>query len=225
MKILLAILINLLATYAVGQSRGYAGYIRIGMMSVPDAEKVLPQIVPGVSGFTQNFYGIGGELEFRSNKRVFDAEFMVLSHGPVNSGDSYAESFTGDVMFKAGYAVFNTRSVFIYPNAGIGLGGALVNTYQKAGGVKTQFHTIYLVQPAFDLGVNANVIVYRFKDETPTGILPVGLRAGYRFAASSDNWHRMTESGSSRASYSTRGWYLSIALGMGYISSNQTKRK
>ena len=39
MKILLAIFINLLATYAVGQSRGYAGYIRIGMMSVPDAKK------------------------------------------------------------------------------------------------------------------------------------------------------------------------------------------
>ena len=203
-----------------GQTRGYAGYIRIASKTMHDARNVLPQIVPGISGFSSNFYGVGGELEYKINRTVFDAELMILSQGPVNSGERFAEPFTGHVIVKAGYDVFNTNNVFIYPNAGVGLGGILVNTYQKTEGVKTGMHTIYLVQPVFDIGLNGDVIIYRFRNEMPTGVLPVGLRAGYRFAFSSDTWRRANGPGVSSADFSTRGWYLSIALGMGYITSN-----
>jgi hypothetical protein len=225
MKILLAILVNVVSTYTIAQTRGYAGYIRMGSMHIPDTKNAMSQIVPGINGFTSNFYGIGGELQYRINKVAFGGQVMVLSHGPVNSGDRYAEPFTGDVIVKAGYAVLDTRNVFVYPSAGIGMGYVLVNTYQKSGGNKTQLHTIYLIQPVFDLGLNGDVIAYKFKDEMPTGILPIGLRAGYRFAFASDNWHRINGSGMSNGRFSPSGWYLSLALGMGYITSNLNKHK
>jgi hypothetical protein len=224
MKILLLLLISLTSIYAIGQAREYAGYIRIGSMHVPDAKSVLPAVVPGVSGFSPDFYGVGGELEYKMNRTVIDAELMILSHGPVNSGDRYAEPFTGSVMARAGYAVIDDRNIFIYPNAGIGVGGVAVSAYEKSEGVKSQMHTIYMLQPVFDLGVNGSIILYRFKDEMPTGILPVGLRAGYRFSFPSDDWRRINKTGMSSVSYSTRGWYLSIALGMGYIPSSQKNK-
>lgn len=221
MKLLLFILINAISIFAVGQSRRYAGYIRMGLMNVPDARNVLPELVPGVSGFTSNFTGIGGELEYRNNHTVVDAELMILSHGPVNSGDKYAEPFTGGAILKAGYVALDTRNFWMYPNAGVGFGAVVVNTYQKSGSVKNELHSIYLIQPVIDLGLNSNVIVYRFKNETPTGILPVGVRAGYRLSFASHDWRRTNGVDLSRANYSMRGWYLSLALGMGYITSNQ----
>jgi len=224
MKLLLTIVISAMSMVAFGQPRGYAGYIRIGSMGVPDARRVLPQLLPGISGFSSNFKGIGGELEFRVERTVFDAELMVLSHGPVNSGDQYAEPFTGGALLKAGYAVINGRNFLMYPNAGAGFGSVVVNTYQKSGNLKKQLHTIYLVQPVFDFGVSGNVIVHRFKNETPTGILPVGLRAGYRFSFASNNWRRVDGADVSPTAYSMHGWYVSVALGMGYVM-NSNKHK
>ena len=225
MKILLVIFINLLSIFALGQTRGYAGYIRIGSMHMPDAQNVMPKIVQGVTGFSSNFYGIDAELEYKINKTVFDAELMILSHGPVNTGDQYAEPFTGNVIARAGYAILNSRNIYVYPNAGLGVGGVVVNTYEKSEGVKRQLHTIYMLQPNFDFGIHGNVIIYRFKEGMPTGILPVGIRAGYRFSFPSNDWQRINESDMSKASFSTSGWHFSIALGMGYITSNQKKRR
>jgi hypothetical protein len=221
MKLLLFILLNAASIIAIGQSRGYAGYIRMGSMSVPDARDVFPKVMPGITGFTSNFTGIGGELEYRSNRTVVDAELMILSHGPVNSGDSYAEPFTGGAVLKAGYVALQTRNFLMYPNAGAGFGAVVVNTYQKSGDVKNKLHSIYLLQPVLDFGLNSNVIVYRFKNQTPTGILPVGVRAGYRLSFASHDWRRTNGVDLSQADYSMRGWYLSVALGMGYITSNE----
>ena len=221
MKYLLFILINAVSLFAFSQSRGYAGYIRMGAMRFPDARNVLPNLIPGITGFTSNFTGIGGELEYRSNHTVVDAELMILSHGPVNSGNKYAEPFTGGAILKSGYVALDTRNFWMYPNAGVGFGAVVVNTYQKSGDAKNELHSIHIIQPVIDLGLNSNVIVYRFRNETPTGILPVGVRAGYRFSFASHDWHRTNGVDLSRADYSMRGWYLSLALGMGYITSNQ----
>lgn len=225
MKLIFFIIISVCAVTTFGQSRGYAGYIRIGTMNVAGAKSALSNVVPAITGFTSNFSGIGGELEYRVNRIVYDAELMILSQGPANSGDSFAEPFTGDLMFKAGYAILNTRSIVLYPNAGLGLSYTLVNTYQKSGGVKQQLHSIYLVQPLADLGLTTNVIVYRFKDDLPTGILPIGVRVGYRFGFSSDNWHRVDDVSTFKADYPIRGWYLSLALGMGYLTANKKNHK
>ena len=221
MKLFLFILLSACSILAVGQSRGYAGYIRIGTMNVNDAKNVLPQLANGVTNFTSNFSGIGGELEYRVNRTVIDAELMIMSQGARNSGDDYAEPFTGAALLKTCYAFLNRRNLILYPNAGIGFGATVLNTYQKSANIKKQLHSIYLVEPLFDLGVSSNVIIYRFKQAMPTGVLPVGIRAGYRFAIPSHDWHRADGTDLSRAKYSISGWYLSIALGMGYITSNQ----
>lgn len=221
MKFYLVILLNVVSLFAVAQSRGYAGYIRMGTMRIPDARNVLPRLVPGITGFTSNFAGVGGELEYRNNHTVVDAELMILSHGPVSSGDRYAEPFTGEAVLKAGHVVIRNKRFWMYPNAGLGFGATVLNTYQKSGDVKNELHSVYLFQPIADLGLNTNVIVYRFKSEAPTGILPVGIRAGYRISFASHAWRRTDGVDLSQADYSIRGWYLSVALGMGYITSNQ----
>lgn len=200
------------------QTHGYAGYIRIGMMNVPDAGKTFPNIAPAVGNFKNHFYGIGGELEYKSNKAIADAEVMVLSHGVVSSDIHYAEPFNGSLVAKGGYVVFENSTLTIYPFAGAGISSTLLNRYVKANGVKEQMHTIYLLQAVADVGLSTNVILYRFKNTMPTGILPVGLRAGYRFAGSSDKWKKIDGTGMQRNSFSPRGWYISLALGMGYVS-------
>ena len=219
MKVLLIVIVNFISSLSIAQSRGYAGYIRIGTMNVSSARNALPIVVPGIAAFTSTFTGIGGELEYRVNRTVFDAELMMMSHGPVSSGDRYAEPFTGAAMFKTGYVTFYRKNFLVYPNAGVGFGSVLVNTYQKSGDVKKELHTIYLIQPVFDLGLSSNLIVYRFKNDISTGVLPVGARAGYRFSSTSNKWHRVEKLDASSANYSMRGWYVSVALGMGYISS------
>lgn len=190
-----------------------------------NAKKALEKVVPGIGGFNSNFSGIGGELEYRNGSMVYDAELIVLSQGPVNSGDQFADPFSGDLMFKTGYALVNFPNVVLYPHIGAGAGYTLVNTYIKSGDVKQGLHSIYLIQPVLDLGLSANVIVYRFSEAMPTGILPVGIRTGYRFSGSSDNWRRVDGSSTFKADYSMRGWYVSIALGMGFLTSNQHQHK
>ena len=225
MKLLFFLIFNAVSLFALGQSRSYAAYIRIGSLNVPDARNVFPELVPSVRNFSSNFTGIGGELVYRSNRTLIDAELMILSQGPRNSGDNYAEPFTGAAVLKTGYAVLNSRRLLVYPNAGVGFGATVLNTYQKSGDVKKQLHSIYLIEPVFDLGLSSDVIIYRFKDELPTGALPVGIRCGYRFAITSHNWHRAVGSDLSMAGYSMGGWYFSVALGMGYITSIQNKHK
>jgi hypothetical protein len=220
MRLLFFLFFSATSAIAFSQSRGYAGYIRLGTMSIHDARSVLPELANGISGFTSSFSGIGGELEYRAKRTVIGAELMILSQGPHNSGADYAEPFTGAAMLKTGYAVVDKKSFIIYPNAGVGFGTVVLNTYQKSGNLKKQLHSIYLIEPVFDLGLSSDVIIYRFKRDMPSGILPVGIRAGYRFAFDSNDWHRTNGSDLSKTNYSITGWYFSVALGIGYITSN-----
>lgn len=220
MKTFILIILNFIAAAAAAQTRGYATYIRIGYMALPDAENVTGRIVNNITGFNQSFFGIGGEMEYKVNKNIIDAELMVMSSGPTSLDSHYEESFTGAIMFKTGYLIAESKNVFIYPSVGAGISSFLMNTYIKTGNEKERLHTIYLIQPAFDLGLNGDIIIDRFKNGLPTGALPVGLRAGYRFAPSSDNWKRIDgAAGMQKNKFSTRGWYVSIALGIGYYAS------
>ena len=223
MRTFIFIVFILCAAQVFSQTNGYAGYLRLGGFSMPDARNVSGQIVPGVEGFKRSFYGIGGELEYKFNRKIIDAELMISSHGPTNFDTQYAEPFAGAVMLKTGYAIIDNKNFFMYPNVGFGISSILINTYTKSGSIKSELHTVYMFQPAMDIGLNANIIVYQFKPSLPSGMLPVGLRAGYRFAASSDNWKRINETGLQKKNFSTRGWYVSIALGMGYSSSVKNK--
>lgn len=203
------------------QSNGYAGYIRLGAMRLNDSRTTMEKFAPGYRGFKDNFYGIGGEFELKMERYILDGEITLLSHGPVNADSNYAEPFVGAITGKFGYTVFEKGRVTIYPSVGGGVSTLLVNTYTKVTGKKQAFHTTYLVQPTFDIGINANWIVYYFRSTTPTGILPIGIRAGYRFSVTTDNWKRIDGTNLRPVAFSADGYYLSLALGMGYITGKK----
>lgn len=217
------IVLLLYACTAYSQTRGYAGYLRIGTMNMPDAGSKLGLVVPGINNFKNSFYGIGGELEYKARRTILDADIMILSHGVVSSDTHYAEPFTGSLIAKAGYVVFESKTLLLYPFAGGGISSTLLNKYVKSNGTKEQMHTIYIIQPVADIGLSTDVILYRFKNSMPTGTLPVGLRAGYRFATTSDHWKKIKGTDMQRTAFSASGWYISIALGMGYISPIKAK--
>ncbi|MBL7696893.1 MAG: hypothetical protein JNK79_02000 [Chitinophagaceae bacterium] len=142
----------------------------------------------------------------------------IMAHGPVGTGDNYAEPFAGTLIGRGGIVVFETRNLLAYPSVGAGLSGIFVNTYKKKDAAKTELHSIHLVTPSIDFGVNGDVIIYRFRNEPTTGILPVGFRTGYRFSTRSDKWKRLSGSNLTKQLFANSGWYFSIALGIGYYS-------
>ena len=153
-----------------------------------------------------------------------DADILLLTQRPVNSGEHFAEQFSGSVVVKTGFVIIETNNIYIYPVVGAGIAGLLVNTYTKRSGTKEQMHSIYMIQPVFDAGVNTDVVIYWFKEKLPSGALPVGLRAGYRFAGTGDNWKRLIEPAMKPRQFSVSGWYVSIALGIGYYKTSNTSK-
>lgn len=205
-----------------GQSKSYAAYLRLGVVNVENSGTILPAVITNVSGFTNAYYGIGGEFEYKLNSFIVAGDISIMAHGPVNNGDNYAEPFAGTLIGRVGIAVFERRHILVYPSIGGGLSGIFVNTYTKKDAIKTGIHSIHLVTPAIDLGVCSDVIIYRFRSESPTGILPVGFRSGYRFSTQSDNWKRMSGSSNlTKQLFANSGWYFSVALGIGYYSSGK----
>jgi hypothetical protein len=149
---------------------------------------------------------------------------LLLTQRPVNTGEHYAEQFSGSLVAKTGFVILETKNVYVYPVVGAGIAAFLVNTYNKHSGTKEQMHSIYLIQPVFDAAVNTDVIIYWFKEKMPSGALPVGIRAGYRLAGTSDNWKRLIEPSMKPRPFSIRGWYVSIALGIGYYKSSKSTK-
>src|SRR5689334_24118422 len=106
MKKLIAILFfSCTAAMACAQKTGFAAFLRIASMNMPDAKTVSPQIIPDITGFRQDFTGTGGELTFKYNKIIADAEMLLLTQRPVNTGEHYAEQFSGSLVAKTGFVI------------------------------------------------------------------------------------------------------------------------
>lgn len=221
MKVKLILVLLFISAASFAQSKLFAGYIRLGMVQIPDSKNILGEMTSYVYPFAKSYYGIGGELSFESRQWVINSELMVHSHGAVNANEKFAEPFLTNLLLKTGYVLVQGKNAFIYPAVGGGFSGLILSTYKKTDGVKVNMHSAYLAQPCLDFSVNSDVIIYRFSDQPSTGILPVGLRVGYRLTGKSDNWKRMEGTEIKNLKFSASGWYLSVALGMGYVKGKK----
>jgi hypothetical protein len=218
MKSFFVILLSTICLGVQGQVQSYAAYLRLGMNNINDSRDVLPLVVPEIGGFKKGYYGIGGEFEFISNRIVLDGEISIMTHGPVGNGTRYVEPSTAALIGKTGFTLIENRRVMIYPAFGAGFNSLFLNTYTKKDGLKSDRHFAYLITPTIDMGVHGDVIIYRFRNTPSTGILPVGVRTGYRFTTLSDKWKRTSGTNISRQLFANSGWYFSVALGIGYYS-------
>ena len=202
------------------QSKMLSGYIRLGVTTVHDT-KIGLQKMTGINEFGTDFYGAGAELLYKTGKWILDSEIMLHSHGPKNNNERFAEPFIATLVGKAGFALIDEKNLFVYPSAGIGCASFLVSTYNKLNNRKSNLHTVYLFQPVAVVALNADVIIYRFNNTPSTGILPVGIRTGYRFSRNSTKWKGLSGSDLEPEPFSSRSWFFSVALGMGYITTKK----
>ena len=216
---LICIILSLLIVSAVnGQRNGISTYFRIGYNNNPNTDSKLLAVAPGGNEFSSHFYGIGGEVSWKSNKNILAAEGLIYAHGAVSEASEYSEPFIGTALLKTGYILYENNSMFVYPSVGVGMSGIGITTYNKQQDKKSDIHTTYLLAPAFDLGLNSDHIIYRFHSSRPTGAFTFAARVGYRWSKKSDNWRRVENPEFNNVSFANNGFYVGIGLGIAYLA-------
>jgi hypothetical protein len=225
MNIKLVFLIPMLfIVFAVkAQTKGYAGFFNVNYENVSNVKTQLQPMMPRMRTLTNSFYGIGGEAYWKNGKTIFGANGNILAHGVVNNGENHGELFTGTAILKAGYVVYENNNLFMYPSVALGTRAMVITSYLKSDNVKSQFHSIYLLSPAIDFGLNADKIVYRFANRPSTGVFIAGLRTGYRLSLRSDNWRRINDPQMIPTNFTNNAFYVTVAVGIGYFN-NLTKQ-
>jgi hypothetical protein len=211
--------LSLFIVFAVkAQSKGFAGFFNVSYENVSNVKSQLQSMMPAMRVLRNNFYGIGGEGYWKSGKVIFGANGNVLSHGVVNNGGNHRELFTGTAVLKTGYVVYENSNLFIYPSIALGTRAILISSYVTSDDVKSQFHSIYLLSPAIDFGLNADQIVYRFVNRPLSGVFIAGLRTGYRLSLRSDHWRRINDPLMIPTNFSNNAFYITVAVGIGYFN-------
>jgi hypothetical protein len=222
---LLFLALTILNVFTVkAQSKGFAGFFNISYENVSNVKTQLQSMMPGMRTLKNSFYGIGGEAYWKSRKLILGASSNILAHGVVNKGENHGELFMGTAIFKIGYVVYENSNLCIYPSVALGTRAMVITSYVKSSDVKSQLHSIYLLSPAIDFGLNADQIVYRFVNRLSSGVFVAGLRTGYRFSPKSDNWKRINKPQLSPAHFANNGFYLTVAFGIGYFNHLSLKK-
>ena len=214
-SIMLAVFFFTASTSA--QSKWYSGYFTIGYQNLSDAGEKLQVMMPGMKKINNSFYGIGAEGSWKNKKIVLAGHAGISSHGAVSEGNSFAEPFIGYGMVKGGYVFFENKNTAIYPSIGGGITSVIVTSYEKNQNIKSNLHSVYLISPALEIGMNIDQVVYRYNNAPSTGMFIAGLRSGYWVSRKSDHWKR-TGNSQNNIALASRGFYVTLALGIGYIS-------
>jgi len=206
---------SMLVSSVVGQTRGIAFFFRAGYSHLNVSEEKMSVMCNPVSSFHKSYYGIGGEAYLRADKNVFGWDAMVSTHGPSSSDSSYAEPFIINSSIKYGFILHDNRNLILYPAIGVGAGLIGITTYSQYGHLKKDINTMYVLNPICELSLNADKMVYTFANGRATGAFLFGIRAGYRFSKSSDDWKKVVRVNNSKEKMSLSGYYLTISLGAG----------
>ena len=148
-------------TVSKAQSKGFAGFFTIGYENVSNVKSDLQSMMPGMHTLKNSFYGIGGEGYWKGGKLILGAKGGIHAHGVVTDEQKYGELFTGLGSLKCGYVVYESSNLFIYPSVAVGASEMVITSYVKSNDLKSQLHSIYLLSPSIDFGLNADQIVYR----------------------------------------------------------------
>ena len=203
------------------QKNGISAYFRIGYNNTPNTDSKLLPVAPGSKEYASHFYGIGGELSWKSNKNILAAEGMIYAHGAVSSQSEYSEPFIGTGFVKTGYIVYESSGIFIYPSLALGISGIAITNYNKKQDKKYNIHTTYMLTPAFDVGLNADHIIFRFHKAGSIGAFTIAARAGYRWSKKSGSWKRVENQEYNNVRIANNGIYVGIGFGIGYFTDKK----
>lgn len=217
---LLAVLTLWISVAYAQRIKGGAGFVKVGIANVPDARAVLNQIAPtGVSGFSDQFYLLGGEGYYRTGNIVLELDGQIGAQNVRSSGNNYGEGYTYFGHAKVGLIVNQGARYWIYPTVGFGTAALAMFTYTKTGSdAKAENRqNKYLYRPSFDIGLNADYLLSKSRttDQRFGGLL-LGLRAGYHISQQSNSWRNdANDRLSNLPDYTNKGYYITLAIGGG----------
>ena len=198
--------------------KGGAGFMKIGITNASGAGEVLNQIAPtGVSGFSDQFYMLGGEGYYRTGNLILGLDGNVGVQTARSSGSSYGEGFTYYGHAKAGWIVNQGARYWIYPTIGLGSSTLGMTTYTKSGNDTQSRLNRLIFRPSLDLGLNGDYLFSKssLSDQRFGGLL-VGLRAGYHLSSSGNDWHNDTNDQlPNLPMYTNKGYYIMLTIGGG----------
>ena len=188
------------------------------MANTTGAGTVLDQIAPtGVSGFSNQFYLLGGEGYYRTGNIILGLDGSVGAQTARSSGNSYGEGYTFYGHAKFGWVVKQGARYWVYPTVGLGSSTLGMTTYTKAGGDSQDRQNRTIFRPSLDVGLNADYLLSKARttDQRFGGLL-LGLRAGYHVSSQGNDWRNDTNDRlSNLPTYTNKGYYLTLTIGGG----------
>lgn len=198
--------------------KGGAGFVKVGVANASGAGTVFDQLAPtGVSGFSDQFYLLGGEGYYRTGHIVLALDGHIGAQNVRSSGINNGEGFTYVGHAKVGLIVNQGARYWIYPTVGLGTAALAMTTYTKIGSDVENRQNRYLYRPSFEIGLNADYLLSKSRttDQRFGGLL-LGLRAGYHISQQSSSWRNdANDRLPNLPAYANKGYYVTLTIGGG----------
>lgn len=218
-KYLLLMMLMAFATIAEGQElKGLSGTFNFGLVSAPNATGLLNATAPrGLNNFQELFWGFGGDVYYRSGRRITGLDGFIATQYWHNMGAINANAYTGGLHAKLGWIVIEGDQYWIYPTLGIGMDllSLRINNQAYADPIGDINYNLYT--PTLDLALNTDYMVAkRLNEDKAWGSRTLGLRAGYSISPENARWKTADRENSAKyLPYAHRLLYLKVTVGMG----------
>lgn len=217
-KYLLLILLMAFTTVAEGQGlKGLSGTFNFGLVSAPNAPGLLNATAPwGLGNFQELFWGFGGDVYYRSGRRITGLDGFIATQNWHNMGTINANAYTGGLRAKLGWIVIDGGQYWIYPSLGFGMDLLSLHTNNEAYADPLGNTNYNLYTPIFDLGLNTDyMVIKRPGGDKAWGSRTLGLRAGYSLSPDYASWKTADRENSAKyLRYAHRLLYLKVTVGM-----------
>ncbi|QIP15132.1 hypothetical protein G8759_22160 [Spirosoma aureum] len=228
MKQLFCIFLFITYTSALAQNTslyGGAGFFRLGYGNLHQIGQTLAQFTPTQPASSRNdFVYMGGEGYARLDKYILGGGGYGMAQRSISTPGFYASPFSGGGYLYLGRIVVNTRRFWLYPMAGAGM--TVVGMTQRellSSGLQESSVMLPTVNAQFGLG--ADWLLAAFGEGDTFGGALLGLRAGYQISPYSSGWQTTGDRIiADRPSYSTRGFFVTMTIGVGAFRYVRTKQ-
>jgi len=231
-KAIIPITVFLLATNLVGFSQetksnkvsGGLGYFMVGYtgFNLGGMNTLLKD--NGYPELTNGSFTFGGGGHFIVNNFIIGGEGHGLS-GSKSSNANYDLAIGGGYgFFNLGYIVYNNPTVNIYPLLGFGGGGATIGITDKSK-IPENFNDLlenparesYITNGGFmmNLSIGADFFIAGAKNENFSGGWIMGIKAGYIYNTSGDDWYFNNEKIAGSPNAGISGPYVRLTIGGG----------
>ncbi|GAB4006251.1 hypothetical protein GCM10028808_07840 [Spirosoma migulaei] len=212
------LLVFLLPMLSMGQSvRGGAGFFYGGLGVWPGAANAVQRVSNTADPLGNDLYRmLGAEIYGRRNRWLVGAGVSAFINQRVQdvSAQTAIESSASNAHIWVGWIVWHTKRTKLYPIVAPGINSFNVNS-TPTGGLTTT-HT--LDGFATDVGITIDWLVLKTGSDPTLYAGPMlRIRAGYRLASASNEWHG-DRSGSTillPVTYSPHGFFLTLGIGGG----------